>query len=95
MSDANLGTQWAHVRATRYSKTPPPEDWPSGVMPISLEGLSLLGLDPKTNRLYWDGKELQIKRRLDWPERILAAIVALSGLTLAVIEIGRVAKWWT
>ena len=84
---------WEQIRNTRYSEKSAPKEWSKNVRPISMEGLVLLGIDPTSNKLYWDGKELQIVQRLDWPERLFAAFVALSGLVLAGIEVGRVAGW--
>jgi hypothetical protein len=56
--------------------TPPPE-WPPGVRPVSMEGVSLLGIDPATNRLYWDGKQVVLRERvvtLGGFERFLVAL---------------------
>lgn len=66
-----------------------PAHWPDGVLPISLEGLSLLGIDQKANSLYWDGQALVTKRRLDWPERGAALVGAGAAAILAIIELVR------
>ncbi|MET3579982.1 hypothetical protein ABID19_003013 [Mesorhizobium robiniae] len=51
-------TDWDHIRKFRYTKDAPPQEWPEGVRAISLEGITLLGVNPRTNKLYWDGQEL-------------------------------------
>jgi len=55
--------------------------WPDGVHPISMEGLSLLGIGPG-NRLYWDGQPIEISRRvsLSWWQTVLATTTALGAL---------------
>lgn len=47
---------WEHTRKFRYSHEAPPPRWPKGVQSISMNGLSLLGIEPNTNEPYWDGK---------------------------------------
>jgi hypothetical protein len=36
----------------------PPAEWPPNVRPIPTEGVSLFGIDPATNQLYWDASKL-------------------------------------
>ena len=57
-----------------------PPEWPDGVRPISIEGVSLFGINPETNKLYWDGKEVVVRDRvrLGNLERILAVFVAIG-----------------
>lgn len=76
---------WYRLRAARYSKVSPPIGWPVGVKPISQEGLALLGVDPSTNEIYWDGQKLVTERRWSNGERWLA------GIAIAVTFIGSVA----
>ena len=52
---------WDDIRSFRYSTMDPPPNWPSGVRPISQEGMALFGIDPTTNRLFWDGKEIVLQ----------------------------------
>ena len=70
-----MATDWERVRANRYSKEPPPRgwNWPENIRPISLEGLNLFAVEPDTNKLFWNGKEIVLKDSisLDWPERML------------------------
>jgi len=40
-----MAKTWEDIRSFRYSTMDPPPDWPSGVRPISNEGLGLLGID--------------------------------------------------
>jgi hypothetical protein len=47
-----------HLRQNKFAPGTPPAGWPKGVRQISMEGLSLLGLDEK-GRLYFDGAEIQ------------------------------------
>jgi hypothetical protein len=54
-------TDWNDIRAVRYSPMTPPPEWPPNVRPISTEGVSLLGIDPATNQLYWDGKQVVLR----------------------------------
>jgi hypothetical protein len=70
---------WTHLREKKYSTERPPTDWPTGVRPISLEGLSLLGIGPD-NRLYWDGQPLKIERTisLDGWQTLLASVTAFG-----------------
>jgi hypothetical protein len=52
---------WDDIRAFRYSTMDPPPTWPSNVRPISQEGMALLGIDPSTNKLFRDGKEIVLR----------------------------------
>lgn len=40
-----------------------PAHWPAGVAEINIGQIGLLGVD-KDNRLYWDGKPVEVKQRL-------------------------------
>jgi hypothetical protein len=42
-----MAQTWQEIRAVRYSTMTPPPEWPSNVRPISMEGVSLLGIDPQ------------------------------------------------
>jgi len=39
---------WQEIRAVRYSPMTPPPEWPDGVRPILIEGVSLFGISPGT-----------------------------------------------
>jgi hypothetical protein len=53
--------------------------WPKEVTPISYGDLGKLGVGPG-NQLYWDGKPVVTKRRLDFTfgEKMLAGLTALA-----------------
>ncbi len=72
---------WQKIRTNPWSPERPP-DWPAGMRSISLEGLSLLGIDERTKRLHWDGEEIVTRSvvRLGNLERGLAALAAVSTL---------------
>jgi hypothetical protein len=93
-----MAIDWERVRANRYSKEPPPRgwNWPENIRPISLEGLNLLAVEPDTNKLYWNGKEVVLKDSisLDWPERMLGFFVAVGTFGYFVLELGKLLKWW-
>ncbi|RWM88600.1 MAG: hypothetical protein EOR84_27280 [Mesorhizobium sp.] len=84
---------WDHIRKFRYTKDAPPAEWPEGIRGISQEGLALLGLNPKTNTLHWDGQKLAIEKRLANFERGMALMVTIATVVLACIEVGRAAEW--
>jgi hypothetical protein len=69
---------WAHIRAHKLSDEPTPPGWPAGVRPISVEGLSLFGINEATGRLYWDGRQVRTRRviQLGKPERWIAGFAA-------------------
>ena len=79
---------WEKIRKHWWSDADPPSNWESDVKPISLEGLSLLGINRRTGRLYWDGKEILIKRiiSLGFLERCAIVFAALATVGLFVIE---------
>jgi hypothetical protein len=59
-----MAKTWDEIRAVRYSTMAPPPEWPSSVRPISINGVSLFGIDPATNKVYWDGKEIVVRDRV-------------------------------
>lgn len=71
---------WTRIRATAYATAEPPGNWPKHVRPISLNGLNLLGIG-EDDRLYWDGKEIQMRRRLrlTWWQGLMISIGALGA----------------
>jgi hypothetical protein len=91
-----MATNWNDIRAVRYSPLTPPPEWPSNVRPISMEGVSLLGIDPATNKLYWDGKEVVVRDRLrlgGWAN-FLAILVAIGAFGSFIVELGNALNWW-
>jgi hypothetical protein len=91
-----MATNRNDIRAVRYSPLTPPPEWPSNVRPISMEGVSLLGIDPATNKLYWDGKEVVVRDRLrlgGWAN-FLAILVAIGAFGSFIVELGNALNWW-
>ena len=79
--------RWEKIRRIKWSYEPPPDDWPKGIRPISLEGTSLFGLDPK-GRLYWDGEEIVVTRKLEltrW-QRVWAGVVAGAAILASIAQ---------
>ena len=73
-------TDWAAIRAKAGVEVEGPDDWPSHVKPVGLDGLSLLGVDSE-RALYWDGKQIKVQRtlRLDWWQTIIAVCAAVGA----------------
>ena len=59
----------------------PHGQWPPDVTPIGVEDLDRLGLDGR-NQLFWDGKRVEIRSRLDltWLQKTLAVIVSICAV---------------
>jgi len=59
----------------------PPENWPPGIEQISMENLGRLGID-SADRLFWDGRQIEVKRRLDltFVQKIFAVVVAVMAV---------------
>ena len=88
---ATAQTEWAHLRAHKFSSDQPPTDWPSGIKPISIEGLSLFGINAKTGRLHWDGEKVETEFSLSARDRFLGMIVAASTASMAIVDLVRFA----
>jgi hypothetical protein len=88
-----MATTWAGIRALRYSTMAPPPEWPDNVRP---DGVSLFGIDPTTNKLYWDGKEVVVRDRvrLGSLELILAVFVAIGTFGTFIVELGNALNWF-
>jgi hypothetical protein len=87
---------WSNIRAKRLSPERPPE-WPTDVKAISIEGLSLFGIEPSTNKLFWDGREIVLRDRvvtLGALERFLIALAAVGTFGMFIVELGNVLNWW-
>ncbi len=58
-----------------------PDGWPSDVTPISVEELDRLGLNEK-NQLFWDGKRIEVRNRLDLTrlQKAFAIIVSIFAV---------------
>jgi hypothetical protein len=55
--------------------------WPENVRPIGPDGTLFLGID-ENNRLYWDGKPIEIQRRLKFSRLQVAGALAVGIATL-------------
>lgn len=77
-------TDWATIRKFAVGRHEPPDNWPTNVKPISQEGLALLGIDPATNELFWDGQKLVTEKRWSNTERV----IAWTGVVLAAVGVG-------
>ena len=69
--------------AQATSQEPIPDHWPKHVYPISLDGLSFLGVGDD-GLIYWDGKPIEMKRALTYWQRVGALTVTLSAIVGAV-----------
>ncbi|TIL64502.1 hypothetical protein [Mesorhizobium sp.] len=92
VKDGVTHINWDVARKHRfaYNVVPPrPADWPPDVTPVSISGLVLIGIDEKTNELFWDGKRLITEKRFTDYERRLAAIglfIAGVGVSATVVQ---------
>jgi hypothetical protein len=77
--------------------------WPKNVRSIAPNGVLFLGIDEK-NQLYWDGKPIEIQRRLKFSrlQIIGAVLVGLATLIGGVgtgvnegFDFGCKVHWWT
>lgn len=69
-----------------------PAGWPAGVRPISYEGIGLMGVDGE-GLLYWDGKPVEVRRRLNlsfWEKTFAVAV----GFFTILGGAGAVAQGW-
>ena len=66
------------------------EEWPAHVKEVSLEELGLLGRDAQHN-LYWDGKPVEVRKRLDlrWWQVVLAIMTALGAFASGAVAVIR------
>jgi hypothetical protein len=91
-----MAQTWSGIRALRYSTMAPPPEWPANVRPISIDGVSLFGINPETNKLYWDGKELIVRDRVrlgGWTN-FLAILVAFGTFGTFIVELGNALNWF-
>lgn len=87
---------WAKIRKTRLSSERPSE-WPDGVYAISFDGLSLLGVHEKEDKLYWDGREIVTRRvvQLGKVELWLAFFATVATVGMFVLSLGKAVGWWS
>ena len=62
-----------------------PAHWPTGVRPISLDGLVLVGVGDD-GRLYWDGLPVEVAKTftLSWWQRLGAVAVSIAAIVAAI-----------
>ena len=87
---------WQEIRAARYSTVTRPPEWPAGVRPIPIDGVTLFGINPETNKLYWDGREIVVRDRLrlgGWAN-FLAILVAIGTFGTFIVELGNELNWF-
>ncbi|MDW9582673.1 hypothetical protein GOB17_23935 [Sinorhizobium meliloti] len=65
---------------------PPPAHWPKGVSGMTWDNMARIGVHEETGDLYWDGKKVSTRAKLETFERVLAFAVATSTVVLALIE---------
>ena len=72
---------WQHRRDHIWFEEDRAPEWPAGVHAVSRDGLQLLGLD-FGRKLYWDGKPVEMQRRLDLTcrQQRIAGATAAAGL---------------
>ena len=58
------------------------EHWPKDVYAISMDQLDLLGVNYKTQKLYWDGKTVKTELRLGLMEKA----IALGGVLVVAAQ---------
>lgn len=85
-----MAIDWQRVRNSRYVAEGGPPEWPTGVRPITMSGLTLLGIGPDS-RLYFDGQQLEVSRAvsLNWWQTMLATMTAAGTL------MGGIAAVWS
>lgn len=96
---------WRRLRSRAWAMGERAPEWPAGVHAVSREGLLLLGLDSK-GRLYWDGRPLEARRRLNlsWVQKLAAGLVTaavivggVNGVVQTVsagTDLGCKRGWW-
>ena len=83
-----MAIDWKRVREAHNLAESGPPEWPTGVRPITLTGLTLLGIGPD-NRLHWDGQPIELARKvsLTWWQTTLAAMTAFGAILSAIAAI--------
>jgi hypothetical protein len=82
---------WVKTRRHARSDIRPPE-WPKNVQAISVNGLSLLGIDDR-NRLYWDGQRITTFTLSAW-QKAGAVVLTVSAAVAALAAVASAAADW-
>lgn len=66
----------------------PKESWPPGVRKMTIGETGLLGIRDSDGQLFWNGKEIQTRRKVTLRgfELFLAVVVAVATLTGTVVS---------
>jgi hypothetical protein len=59
-----MAKTWDEIRGVRYSPLTPRQNGRQTFGLYQWRALALLGIDPATNKLYWDSKEIVVRDRL-------------------------------
>jgi hypothetical protein len=80
----HMTINWDEVRRNKFAAQSGPPDWDSSIRPITMDGTSLIGVDPQ-GRLYWDGQRLAVDSlRLSYWQKVGAVVVAGSSAIAAI-----------
>ena len=74
-----MDKDWERIRLHAISDVEPPPHWPQGVRPISMSGLTLLGLD-KDHRHYWGGNAVEFRWTLTVWQKLAVVAVTVSAV---------------
>jgi hypothetical protein len=79
-----MAVDWDEVRRHAFHEDRP-ADWPAHVKAITIHGVALFGMDERRRRLFWDGREIIIRRRfaLGTFERWIASLAAIGTVAAA------------
>lgn len=78
-----------------------PDHWPRHVRLMSVDDQGLMGIDPRSGEIYWDGSPIVTEKRLSNVERglvvaglAIGATGTAAGVAVAIVEIGRTCCNW-
>ena len=64
-------------------------EWPSGIREVTFEDIGRLGVSDDGRTLYWDGKRVEVRKRISltfW-QGTIALMAALGTLVSAVVAV--------
>lgn len=88
VSEAEFFADLQHWRTNIH-----PAHWPENVREISVNGLSLLGLDDE-GQIYLNGKRLYTEKRFANQERLIAWIATTSAVVAALATVASAIIEW-
>ena len=88
---------WVQMRADAFWTGGVPGHWPTGVTPLTSNGLLLFGLDDR-RQLYWNGAPIEVRKLISlttW-QRIGAVLITLSTVAGATVQVWTflIARGW-